>query len=61
MPDQHDLLTTEETAALLRLKPQTLAVWRLNKSYRLPYLKLGRSIRYRRVDVEQFVEKSYVE
>ena len=52
------LLTAEETAEILGVKPQTLAVWRCAKRYGLPYLKLGRSIRYRLVDVESFIAAS---
>ena len=52
------LLTAEETAEILGVKPQTLAVWRCAKRYRLPYLKLGRSIRYRLDDVESFIAAS---
>ena len=52
------LLTAEETAEILGVKPQTLAVWRCAKRYGLPYLKLGRSIRYRLDDVESFIAAS---
>lgn len=49
------LLTAEEAAEILGVKPQTLAVWRCAKRYRLPYLKIGRTVRYRLDDVESFI------
>lgn len=55
------LLTAEETAEILGVKPQTLAVWRCAKRYKLPYVKLGRSIRYRLDDVESFIAASVKE
>lgn len=52
-----DLLTRAEAAVLLKLEPQTLAKWAL-AGENLPYLKLGkRSVRYRRTDVEAFIER----
>ena len=42
------LLTETETAQLLKVKPQTLAKWRMGRSEtQIPYVKVGRSIRYR--------------
>lgn len=56
MHDEH-LLTSEETAAILRLKNhRTLAVWRSTKRYPLPYLKFGRTVRYRYGDVKVFLK-----
>lgn len=56
-PNVDDLLTPEETAGLLGVKPDTLANWRCTKRVQLPYLKLGaRIIRYRRSDVADFLQ-----
>jgi hypothetical protein len=54
------LLTEEQTAEYLGLRPETLATWRCTKRYSLPYVKVGRSIRYRPVDVENFVTERTV-
>ena len=51
-----ELLTTEAAAELLGLKRQTLDTWRCLGRYNLPYVRLGRTIRYRRADLERFVE-----
>lgn len=54
--DSIELLTEARTAELLGLtNPKTLAVWRCTKRYPLPYVKFGRTIRYRRKDVEAFI------
>lgn len=45
--EDDDLLSEKEAAADLGVKPHTLAVWRSNKRYDLPYLKIGRLVKYR--------------
>lgn len=52
------LLTPEQAAAHLGIKPQTLAVWRNTNRRKLPYVKVGSSVRYRRQDLEQFIESN---
>ena len=50
------LLNAREAAAWLRLGANTLAKWRiLGKGPR--FTRAGRSIRYRRADLEAFVER----
>jgi excisionase family DNA binding protein len=51
-----DLLTPDEVADLLDVSPQTLASWRTTGRYELPFLKLGRLVRYRASDVVEFVD-----
>jgi len=51
------LLTTEEAAALLGLKPRTLAKWRMDESIGLAFTRVGpRAIRYRKAAVDAFLE-----
>ncbi|WP_284186793.1 helix-turn-helix domain-containing protein [Zoogloea oryzae] len=50
------LLTRLEAAQLLRIQPQTLAVWASTKRYPLPVVKVGRLVRYRLADLEQFMK-----
>ena len=57
-PDR--LLTEDETAELLATKPQTLSVWRVTKRYPLPYVKVGRNVRYKLSDVMAFIESRTV-
>jgi hypothetical protein len=58
MNTNEDLLTPREAAAILRMAPATLAIWRCHKRYPLRYLKVGRKVLYRRVDVEAFLQSS---
>jgi predicted DNA-binding transcriptional regulator AlpA len=55
-----ELLTEDQAAQLLGIKPQTLSVWRCQKRYDLAYIKLGRLIRYRRSACERFLESRTV-
>lgn len=49
------LLTPEAVADQLGMTLHTLAVWRCTKRVPLPYVKVGRSVRYRAADVEAFI------
>ena len=49
------LLTTREMAEFLGVAPGTLEVWRTTKRYALPYIKVGRKVRYRRSAGEAFL------
>ena len=53
-------LGTKDAAQFLGLKEQTLAIWRSAKRYDLPYIRVGRSIRYRISDLERFLERRTV-
>ena len=46
-----DLLNEQEAAQILDTAPGTLSVWRSTGRYNLPFLKVGRSVRYRRTDL----------
>ena len=48
------LLTTEQVADLTGLSKETLAQWRSQKRG-IPYLKIGRSVRYDSADVHQYL------
>lgn len=51
-----DLLDDRAAAALLDVSPGTLSVWRSTGRYNLPFLKIGRKVRYRRTDVEAWMK-----
>lgn len=54
--DPNRLLTEEQAAIVLDVKnPQTLAVWRSNKRYAIPYIKIGRNVRYRLGDLQDWM------
>ena len=48
------LLTTEEVANLTGLSRETLAQWRSQRRG-IPYLKIGRSVRYAFADVQAYL------
>jgi len=52
-----DLLDEKEAAAVLTVAPGTLGVWRSTGRYNLPFTKVGRHVRYRRADLEAWLEK----
>jgi predicted site-specific integrase-resolvase len=51
------LLTPEEVGDILGVTPHTLAVWRCEGRYELPYIKSGRLVRYQAQDVAAFIQK----
>ena len=53
-----DNLTPRQTAALLNVPEATLAVWRCTNRVILPFFKLGHHVRYRRSDLEHFIERN---
>jgi len=50
------LLTPEQVAEILGIKVETLSHWRHKKRYHLNFVKIGRCVRYRRSDVEDFIK-----
>jgi len=55
-----DLIKDEEVSQLTGVTTGTLAVWRATARYPLPYVKVGRNVRYRRGDVAAFLESRTV-
>ena len=49
------LLTTEEVASMTGLSRETLAQWRSQRRG-IPYLKIGRAVRYALADVQAYLE-----
>lgn len=49
------LLTEKEAAEYLTVAPNTLAVWRGTKRQGPPFVRLGRAIRYRAADLDQWM------
>lgn len=49
------LLNRQEAAEYLRVKPGTLAVWDCTKRYDLKPVRFGRSVRYRRSELDKFL------
>ena len=54
------LLTREQAAEYLGVKPQTLAVWASTQRYELPFIRVGRSVKYRQTDLDAFLKRRTV-
>lgn len=52
-----EMLTIQEAAEYLGIKPQTLAVWRCTRRYDIPSVKIGRCVRYRKTDLDKFIKR----
>lgn len=54
-----ELMTREEVAEALRVKPNTVATWHsLGRGPQLPVVRLHGKALYRRADVERLIEES---
>ncbi len=60
-PEAHELLNREEAAAYLGVAAQTLAIWKVTGRYSLPVIKVGRLTRYRRSDLDSFLNQRTVD
>ncbi|UPQ84770.1 helix-turn-helix domain-containing protein [Pseudomonas knackmussii] len=47
----------KQAAAVLGIKASTLSVWRSTGRYNLPYMKVGRLVRYRLSDLAEFLAR----
>ncbi|WP_110651694.1 helix-turn-helix domain-containing protein [Salinicola peritrichatus] len=50
-----DLLTPEDAAQHLGVSAHTLATWRSTGRHALPYVKVGARVRYRRTDLDAWL------
>lgn len=53
------LLSIKEAASLLNLSPYTLRIWTFKR--RIPFIRLGRRIAFRKQDLMELVSKNLVE
>lgn len=55
------LLTSDEVAALLRVKPDTLRIWRYLGDRGPAFVKVGSAVRYRQSDVDAWLRSRTVD
>ena len=55
-----DLLSRDAAAEYIGVRPQTLAAWATNKRYSLPFVKVGSLVRYRRSDLDAWLQSRTV-
>ena len=53
---QCDLLDENSAAQFLQVEPGTLSVWRCTGRYKIPFIKVGRLVRYRQSDLNAWLE-----
>ena len=51
-----ELLDEKQAAEHLTVSPGTLSVWRSTGRYNLPFVKVGRMVRYRLTDLDAWLE-----
>jgi len=51
-----ELMTREDAAAYLGVEVQTLACWATTGRYGLPFIKVGTRVKYRKSDLDQWLE-----
>jgi excisionase family DNA binding protein len=56
MPNERQLLTVRESAALLCLSENTIRQWIWQR--RLPVVRLGRAVRLKRQDLEKLIDQN---
>lgn len=49
------LLSNDEAAEYLGVTPRTLEVWRCTKRQQIPYIKVGRLVKYRKTDLDAWL------
>jgi excisionase family DNA binding protein len=57
---QSTLFPPKQAADYLGVSVGTLEVWRCNKRYPLPFIKVGRLVKYRKSDLDAFLESRTV-
>ncbi|MCL1825451.1 MAG: helix-turn-helix domain-containing protein [Betaproteobacteria bacterium] len=51
-----ELLTPTQAAQVLNVTEGTLAIWRCEKRYHLPFVKVGRKVFYRKSDLIDWLD-----
>jgi len=57
--DNNQLVDNETAAAILQVSPGTLMVWRSSGRYSIPYIKIGAKVRYKRSDLQAWLDSRY--
>ncbi len=55
-----ELMSDREAGAYLGVSPTTLTVWRCTHRYAIPFIRVGRLIKYRRADLDRWLESRTV-
>jgi len=55
-----DLLNTEQAATYLGVTARTLEVWRCTKRHAIPYIKVGRLVKYRKAELDHWLTQQTI-
>jgi len=55
-----ELLNEQQAGAYIGISPGTLSVWRSVNRYGIPYIKVGHRVRYRKSDLDAWLESRTV-
>ena len=53
--EKPEYMSTQAAAVYMGLKPQTLSAWRCSGRYCLPFLKIGRKVLYKKIDLDDWM------
>ena len=56
-----ELFNSDQAAAYIGVSPGTLEVWRCTKRYQIPFIKVGRLVRYRKSELDSFLEQRTID
>jgi excisionase family DNA binding protein len=51
-----EILCNSDAAEYIGVTPRTLEVWRCTKRYQIPFIKVGRLVKYRKSALDAFLE-----
>ncbi len=55
------LLNNDQSAAYIGVMPRTLEVWRCTKRHQIPYIKVGRLVKYRKSALDAFLDQQTID
>lgn len=61
MNERKKLMNVREAAEYLAIQPNTLRIWKCTGRYSIPYVRVGRLIKYYQADLDAFLERRRVE
>ncbi|WNB74561.1 helix-turn-helix domain-containing protein [Methylomonas koyamae] len=59
-PPKDEILGNSDAAEYIGVTPRTLEVWRCTKRYQIPFIKVGRLVKYRKSALDAFLESQTV-
>ncbi len=57
-PNVEVLVSRRDAARYLGVSEQTLAIWKCTGRYSLPFVKIGRLVKYRKIDLDRFISRN---